>query len=57
MQRNAEIVKTGHEKSLDVIAMLENMAIDNIEHIQKLVLEISSCFFTTAEKQEEGKNE
>ena len=52
MTSNGAIIKSGHEKSVETVALLENMAMDNVEHLQKLVLSLVGCFFQSKDNKE-----
>ena len=54
MKSGAIVIQTGHENSVETVSLFDGLAIDGVEHCQKIVLALSNCFFQNASK-EDGK--
>lgn len=53
MKSGAIVIQTGHENSVETVSLFDGLAIDGVEHCQKIVVALSNCFFQQT-KQEEG---
>jgi len=53
MQNGTAIAGTGTEQSIKNVELFNNLAIDNVDHCQKLVIALAACFFQQVK--EEGK--
>lgn len=45
MKSGVTVMQTGHENSIKAVSLFDGLAIDGVEHCQKIVLELSKCFF------------
>lgn len=57
MKSGAAVVGTGHENSIETVALFNDLAIDGVEHCQKLVVTLSKCFFQNDSKKKEDGTE
>lgn len=56
MKSGVIVMQSGHENSIETVSMFDDLAIDGVEHCQKIVLALSNCFFQDASKRkEDGK--
>lgn len=55
MKSGAIAVGTGHESSIDTASLFDGLAIDGVEHCQKVVVALSNCFFQNASKEDGNK--
>lgn len=47
-----ELCKSGEVNAVDSVKLFEDLAIDGVEHLQKLVVALTDCFF---QKEDEKK--
>lgn len=52
MKSGATVMQTGHENSIKAVSLFDGLAIDGVEHCQKIVLELSNCFFQNKSKED-----
>lgn len=50
------LVKSGEENAVETVRLFEDMVIDGVDHLQKLALALTNCFFQKDNK-EVGGNE
>ena len=50
-----ELVKSGEEEAVATVQLFEDMIIDSVDHLQKLTVALTNCFFQAKEKEEESK--
>lgn len=55
MKSGAAVMQSGHENSIDTVALFDGLAVDGVQHCQKIVVALSKCFFQQANQTEEGK--
>ncbi len=51
-----ELVKSGEENAVETVQLFEDMVIDGVDHLQKLAVALTNCFFQKDDK-EVGGNE
>jgi len=50
-----ELVKSGEQNAVETVQLFEDMIIDSIDHLQKLTVALTNCFFQEKEKEGESK--
>lgn len=57
MKNGSAVVASGEEHSVETVSLFNDLAIDGVEHCQKLVIALSNCFFQNAKQPKEETKE
>lgn len=57
MKSGAIVMGSGHENSIETVSLFDGLAIDSVEHCQKIVMSLSKCFFQESKDQKKEGNE
>lgn len=57
MKSGAIVAGTGQKASIETLSLFDGMALDSVEHCQKIVMMLSKCFCNQEQDQKKEGNE